>query len=165
MKKTKKEKSLKVVNVKLYPTDIQEELLTKLFGCYRFTYNQCLEYKIAVYNSGTTFYSGTTISSGNTFYEPKTNISQSKLQKYFHSILVKENEFLQEFNSNILKVGIQNMFTAFDRFYQKISGFPNFKSKTNEQSISFIKIKGWKLKQKFYFCHIMLKCQTKNIRL
>jgi putative transposase len=36
---------LKAIKVRLYPNKDQQFLINKLLGCYRFTFNACLQYK------------------------------------------------------------------------------------------------------------------------
>jgi len=110
----------KSIKVRIYLDDEQKQLFDRLFGCFRFTYNKLFALKQDSYNN-----SGITLSS-------------NELQKYFHSSLVIENEFLQEFNSNILKYSIQILYKSYVRFFKKISGFPKFKSRHDKQSITFI---------------------------
>jgi putative transposase len=109
---------LKSLKVRIYLNKEQEILFNKLFGCYRFTYNQLLNYK-------------------QNMYKENINISSNELSKYFHSDLVKHNEFLQEFNSNILKYSINIIHNSYVNFFKHTSGFPKFKSKNDKQSIKF----------------------------
>ena len=78
---------MKVLNVRIYPNEEQQLNLSKLFGCYRVVYNTLLDYKISEYQIN------------------KRNVSSKELQKYFHSVVLKDSNkiFLKEFNSNILK--------------------------------------------------------------
>ena len=92
---------LQAMKIRIYPDDEQQFLLTKLFGCYRFTYNQSLAFKKENYE------------------KDKKSISKNELSKYFHSTLVKDNEFLQEFNSNILKVSIDVLDKSYQTFFKK----------------------------------------------
>ena len=110
---------LKALKVRIYPTKSQQELLAKLFGDYRFVYNRSLALKESTYKN------------------LNKSLSQSDLQKYFHSRMVIENEFLQEFNSNILKGAIMVLDQAFQRFYKKQAGYPQYKSKFYKQSVKF----------------------------
>jgi len=66
-------------------------------------------------------------------------MNSNDLSKYFHSILLPHHEFLQNFNSNILKENIQILFKAFVDFYKGITGFPQFKKKSDDQSVKFRK--------------------------
>ena len=42
---------LKAIKIRLYPNKEQQFMINKLLGCYRFVYNQCLEYSIKMYES------------------------------------------------------------------------------------------------------------------
>lgn len=110
---------LKAIKVRLYPTNNQISILDRLFGCYRFTYNQCLAFKQDNYSSGIT-------------------VSYNQLGSYINKTLTKQHDFLKEFNSNILKYSVDVIKNSYNNFFKKISGYPNFKSKSNEQSIRFI---------------------------
>ena len=115
---------LRAIKVRLYPDNEQQLLLNKVMGCYRFTYNKCLEHIQEVYK------------------ETGKHEKITDTQKWFHSFLIKtpEYEFLKEFNSNILKVAIQNINTAYLRFFDKTSSYPKFKSKNkSNNSVKFYK--------------------------
>ncbi|MBU2563602.1 MAG: transposase, partial [Actinobacteria bacterium] len=59
--------------------------------------------------------------------------------------LKKENEWLKEANSQALQQTLKDLDTAYNRFFQKKSGFPKFKSKKNNQSFrvpQFFELKG-----------------------
>lgn len=112
---------LQSIKIRIYPNKKHENLFNRLFGCYRFTYNQCLDYKKNAYD------------------KDKTIISRNNLQKYFHSILIKDNIFLQEFNSNILKYSIDVLNKSYKSFFNQQKNHPTFKSKNDKQSIKFIK--------------------------
>jgi putative transposase len=110
---------LKAIKVRLYPNKVQQSTLERLFGCYRFTYNKCLVYKQNNYNSGTI-------------------ITYNQLGSYINKTLTKEHAFLQEFNSNILKVSVDVLKKSYNSFFKKISGYPKFKLKSNDQSVKFM---------------------------
>jgi putative transposase len=111
---------LKSLKIRIYLNKEQIELFNKLFGCYRFTYNQLLNYKQIQYK------------------ENYKDINSNDLSKYFHSDLVKQNKFLQEFSSHILKNSIQVIYNSYERFFKHISEFPKFKSKDDKQSVKFL---------------------------
>jgi putative transposase len=107
----------KAFKYRLYPSDLQKELITKHIGSSRFVYNLALETK-------TTAYLGS-----------KHNFSPFDLIKQLPE-LKKECEWLKEVNSQSLQQSIQNMDIAFKRFF-KGAGFPKFKSKhRGKQSFS-----------------------------
>lgn len=113
---------LKAIKVRIYPTKSQEEQLNKLLGCSRVVYNKCLDKKITSYK------------------ETKSNETLKSLGYYFHNDLLKDTDFvwLQEHNTKVLKQSLIDMLSAYKRFFEvKGSGFPKFKSKSNEQSCRF----------------------------
>lgn len=115
---------MKVLNVRIYPNEEQQLNLSKLFGCYRVVFNTLLDYKISEYQTN------------------KRNVSSKELQKYFHSVVLKDSNkiFLKEFNSNILKIATVNIDTAFKNMFKYKKGFPKFKSKRNyKETVRFIK--------------------------
>jgi putative transposase len=107
----------KAFKYRIYPTELQKELITKHIGSSRFVYNLALETKTSAYT-------------GN-----KHNVSSFDLIKQLPD-LKKECEWLKEVNSQSLQQSIQNMDVAFKRFF-KGAGFPKFKSKhKGKQSFS-----------------------------
>lgn len=101
---------------RLYPSELQKELIAKHIGSSRFVYNLALETK-------TTAYLGS-----------KHNFSPFDLIKQLPE-LKKELTWLKEVNSQSLQQSIQNMDIAFKKFF-KGAGFPKFKSKRDRQSFS-----------------------------
>ena len=66
---------LRAIKIRLYPNKQQEQAINKLFGCYRFVYNQMLALKQNQYN------------------ENKKSLSLSDLSKYFHGTLLKDEQY------------------------------------------------------------------------
>lgn len=110
---------LKALKIRIYPNKTQQTKLTKLFGCYRFVYNKCLELKQTRYK------------------EDGSNLNLSVLGKYFHGNLQNEYTFLQEHNTKVLKQAILNLLDSYKRFFKKEASFPNYKSKRDNQSVRF----------------------------
>ena len=112
---------LRAIKIRLYPNKQQEQAINKLFGCYRFVYNQMLALKQNQYN------------------ENKKSLSLSDLSKYFHGTLLKDEQYdwLKEQNTKVMKQAIRQMLTAYDRFFKQHNGFPKFKSKKDKQSALF----------------------------
>ena len=109
---------LKAYKYRLYPTKIQEVLLTKHFGCARYIYNYGLERKIKSYS------------------ETKKSISRFIIQADLPKLKKAENtKWLSEVNSLSLQAALLNLDMAFTRFFKEKKGFPKFKSKhDNRQS-------------------------------
>ena len=101
----------KAYKFRLYPNDIQTELINKILGCSRYTYNHYLDKMIN--NGYTTSYN---------------NI------KDFTNTLRYEAPFLQEIDNIIIHKSLYNLDDAFKRNFNQISGYPKFKSKYKRNS-------------------------------
>ena len=101
----------KAYKFRLYPNDIQTELINKILGCSRYTYNHYLDKMIN--NGYTTSYN---------------NI------KDFSNTLRYEAPFLQEIDNIIIHKSLYNLDDAFKRNFNQISGYPKFKSKYKRNS-------------------------------
>lgn len=99
----------KGLKYRIYPTDLQKELIAKHIGSSRFVYNLALETKITAYLGS------------------KHNFSSFDLTKQLPD-LKEECGWLKEVNAQSLQQSIQNMDIAFKKFF-KGSGFPVYKSK------------------------------------
>jgi putative transposase len=113
---------LQGIKIRLYPNKVQEEYISKLLGSYRFVYNQCLDLKIKSYTND------------------KTNLGLKELGNYYHKNLTKNEEYdwLTEHNSKVLKQSIIDLLDSYKRFFVNGTGFPQFKSKhNNNQSARF----------------------------
>ena len=111
---------LKAIKVRIYLDKNQQIYVGKLFGCYRYVYNACLAKKIETYKSD------------------KTSLNLKTLGNYFHNDLTKNQTFLTEHNTKVLKQSIINMLDAYSRFFKSKIGFPKFKSKhDSNQSVRF----------------------------
>jgi putative transposase len=101
---------LKSFRYRIYPTEVQCELINKHIGSSRFVYNLALETKIMAY-------------AGN-----QINLSCFDLIKQLPD-LKKECAWLKEINSQSLQAPIRNLDNAFTRFYKGQGNFPKYKSK------------------------------------
>ena len=111
---------LKAYKYRLYPTKIQEVLLSKHFGCARYIYNYGLERKIKSYA------------------ETKKSLSRFTIQSDLPKLKKSEDtKWLSEVNSLSLQAALLNLDMAFTRFFKEKKGFPKFKSKhDSRQSFS-----------------------------
>ncbi len=109
---------LKIVKVRLYPTQQQKEQLSKAFGCTRWLWNRFL----AMTNE--------------TYKNTGKGLSRYDLQKQLPS-LKKEYQWLSETYSQCLQVVCLNLSRAFINFFEKRAKFPRFKAKHQKQSISY----------------------------
>ena len=112
---------LRAIKIRLYPNKEQELKLNKVLGCYRFVYNHMLALKQKEYD------------------EKKKSLGLTDLSKYFHGILLKDEqyEWLKEQNTKVMKQSIRQMLSAYDKFFKQHNGFPKFKSKKDKQSALF----------------------------
>jgi len=106
---------------KLLPNKEQQKKLNAMFGCSRFVWNYFLDLNNKIY------------------LEAKEKDLKKKHLTYYDCAnkltgLKKENEWLKEANSQALQQTLKDLDTAYNRFFQKKSGFPKFKSKKNKQS-------------------------------
>ena len=102
----------KGIRVRLYPTEEQEVLFNKTFGCVRFVHNQ-------------------TLSDCKQSYE-QTQHFPSKNERIKNLVPMKEkNEFLKEVDSTALQQSVRDLNSGINNFFKNRShfGFPKFKSK------------------------------------
>ena len=110
---------IKTYKYRLYPTKIQEELLSKHFGCVRFVYNRFLfERKEQYQKTG----------------KSKSYYEQSKAL----TILKKEENYkwLNTVNSQTLQQALRHLEKAYTSFFRNNTGFPKFKKKNNRNSFN-----------------------------
>ena len=110
---------IKSIQVRLYPTKEQEELMFKSAGVARFSYNWGLDFlnKQKETNNKT--------------------LSIGELRKEFTKLRNdKEYTWLKEVSSEIPQQALKDLGIAFDRFFNKKSSYPKFKKKGKDE-ISF----------------------------
>ena len=109
----------KAFKYRVFPTDEQQEAITKTFGCCRFVYNWGLSEKIRIYEQ-----------------KGKT-VSCFDLIKRL-TLLKQEYPWLKDVYSQALQMSLRNLDNAFTKFFKKTGGFPKFKSRKNHhQSCQF----------------------------
>lgn len=102
----------KAYKYRLFPNNVQEELILKHIGCCRYIYNYGLERKIKIYQ------------------ETKEGISRFQLSNEIPELKKKEEtSWLKEVNSLSLQASLANLDIAFTKFFREKKGFPKFKSK------------------------------------
>lgn len=138
---------LRAIKIRLYPNKTQKQTLNKVLGCYRFVYNQMLALKQNNYN------------------ENKTSLGLTDLSKYFHGTLLKNEQYawLKEQNTKVMKQAIRQMLVAYDNFFKLDIGFPQFKSKKDNQSALF-PLEAISKNNTFETKHISLIKSLKNIK-
>jgi putative transposase len=104
----------KRLNIRLYPTKKQEDVLNNHFSGYRYAYNLCLEYKIHLWK-----------------YH-KINKSGFDLQNELFEI-IKEVDFLKICKVECIRQSALDVDKTYKKFF-KGSGFPRFKSKKEKQA-------------------------------
>jgi len=103
---------IKAIKVRIYPTQEQEDYISRLLGCCRFTYNSCLSLKIKTYN------------------EEKKSVSFGEIGKYLVELKNREEtSFLKDVHSKVLQQTLINLEAAYKSFFKNGQGFPKFKSK------------------------------------
>lgn len=108
---------MKAYKFRIYPSEIQKQLIEKSFGCTRFVYNHMLALQIKMYK------------------EQGKSHSKYDLVKMIPS-LKKEHEWLKEVDSTCLQASIDDLDSAYQNFFREIKkgnkqGFPKFKTKRN----------------------------------
>lgn len=108
---------------RLYPSEEQQVLLGKHFGCVRWAYNHFLEGRTKHY------------------LESKEKQLKRKSLNYFSdaknlTILKQqpETEWLNECNSQSLQHSLKHLDGAFNRFFKKLGKYPKFKNRHSKQS-------------------------------
>ena len=104
----------KAYKLRIYPTDLQRELIEKTFGSTRYIYNNFLAER------------------KNKYEESKTRISVYEQLKELTD-LKKEKEWLREIDSCALQVCVYNLDDAFQKFF-KGNGYPRFRAKGVHES-------------------------------
>ena len=118
-----KQKINKSYKFKIYPNQEQETFIKKSCGSCRFIYNYFLAEKTKYYNEHKK-----DKKKGLTFIETEHLLTILKKEK--------EYEWLNEINSQSLQFALRNLDSAYRRFFNKQSDFPNFKKKNQKSSFT-----------------------------
>lgn len=102
---------LKAYRYRIYPTQKQEELIQKTFGCCRFVYNQTLAYRKTLYET------------------KKESMSKIDCNNYVNRILKTQYQWLKEPDKFALTNAVYDMDFAYQKFFREHTGYPKFKSK------------------------------------
>lgn len=141
---------LKAIKIQIYPTDIQQDYISRLLGSCRFVFNNCLAHKINVYN------------------ETKETVGYAALGKYLTNLKQQEEtNWLKEIHSHPLSTELINIETAYKRFFKNGAGFPSFKKKGQKESCHFHtpsrkSIRGNRLTIIKQLKNILFKCSIKD---
>lgn len=123
---------LKSYKYKLKPNEEQIVLLNKHFGSIRFAYNYFLNERKKEYETN---------KQSLNYYDNAKALTELKKQE--------EYSWLNEINSQSLQVSLKHLDDAYNGFFKKRTGFPNFKSKHTKNSFKvpqFVKLEKGKLK-------------------
>lgn len=110
-----------VYKFRIYPTQAQQDLIQRTFGCCRFVYNHYLAQRIAVYEQ-----TGTTIN----YYTCSNDLTILKQQD--------ATVWLKEVDATALQSSIRDLDTAYQNFFRGLKqgkrvGYPKFKSKRDHR--------------------------------
>ena len=108
-------KIFKTYQYRIYPNKEQQVLIQKTFGCCRFVYNRMLQYKQDIYN------------------QEQRTANKFECVNYMVQVLKKEHEWLKEPDKFALTNAVFNLDSAYQRFFNKLSAYPKFKSKKNHR--------------------------------
>ena len=126
---------------RFYPQQDLVEILAKTFGCVRFIYNKTLDYSQQHYLNKY-IYKNSNSESNIKDKEKKLNPEYKSLtstDRINYAKTLKDNveyAWLNEVSSIALQQAIRNLNTAYDRFFKKTSGYPQFKKKLNRNSFT-----------------------------
>ena len=101
--------------IKIYPNLAQQIQINKIFGCVRYVYNFMLNLKQKLYS----------------FY--KINITYNHMSKILTE-LKKQKPWLCEADAVSLQQCLKDLDNSYQRFFNGISGYPNFKSRQGKNS-------------------------------
>ena len=104
-------KQYRAYQFRIYPNDSQAALIQRTFGCCRFVYNHYLALQLERYEKG----------------EPY--LSKTKANNHCNQVLKDEYPFLREVDKYAVTNAIWNLDSAFQSFFKRRTGFPNYKSK------------------------------------
>ena len=112
---------LRAIKIRLYPTIKQKIELNKTLGSNRFVYNSCLSYKKEEYDNN------------------ENSINLQGLALHFNNLRDRLGyDFLKEQNTKVIRYTLMNLMTAYKNFFERPDvGFPKFKSKKNEERVTF----------------------------
>jgi len=104
--------------IRLLPTPEQEKLFWKSAGIARWSYNFFLSYNQEKYNE---------------WLKDNTRekiIREGDVRKYINNVLKKTTHtWLKDVGSNVMKQGVKDANIALQQFFNKISGYPKYKSR------------------------------------
>ena len=133
-------KVYKAYKFRIYPNDEQKVLINKNFGCARFVYNYYL-----------------------TYIREHKYLNATACINHYVKQLKQEYPFLSETDSILIRKTLFNLENAFKKFFNKQSGYPNYKSKFSKNSYNTSAI--YRTYKERIYCNIELNLNTKQIKL
>jgi putative transposase len=130
---------LKAFQYYLLPDQEQKLLLSKFFGCARVVYNRALSQQKLHYSNSYLPYKQLLLDHPESKPKEKVYaiIPTFTLCSSFLKTWKEELPFLKECSAPVLQQSVLHLNTAFNNFFSKKAGFPKYKSKYGDQSISF----------------------------
>jgi len=111
-------KMFKSFKYRIFPDQVQKDLMSNIFGCVRFVYNLGLETKIEAWTSA------------------KKSYSCIDLTNQMKELKDTKAPWLAESPSQALQYSLRNLDNAYTNFFKRGVGFPKFKNKHGKQSFS-----------------------------
>lgn len=113
--------------IRLLPTAEQEKLFWKSAGVARWSYNFFLSYNQEKYNEW--------LEDNN----KERFVSEGDVRKYINNVLKKTTHiWLQEVGSNVMKMGVMDTNNSLQRYFNKISNYPKYKSKKRSKPSFYV---------------------------
>lgn len=107
----------KRLQIRLYPTKQQEQVLQQHADSYRFAYNLCLQYKKHLWD-----------------YHKKSVSGYDMQAELF--VLAKEVDFLSVCKVECIRQAALDVESTYQKFFKQKKGYPKFKSKKDKQSFT-----------------------------
>jgi len=105
---------------RIYPTENQKKFLDHQFGGARFVYNFFLNRRIEEYKKNKKSFH---------YYDDSKFLTQLKCDKEF--------EWMYEISNQVMQNSLQNLQTAYSKFFKKETKLPKFHKKKNEECIKY----------------------------
>ena len=113
--------------IRLLPTAEQEKLFWKSAGVARWSYNFFLSYNQEKYNEW--------LEDNN----KERFVSEGDVRKYINNVLKKTTHtWLQEVGSNVMKQSVKDANNSLQRYFNKISGYPKYKSRKKSKPSFYV---------------------------
>ncbi len=133
---------IKAYKFRIYPNQVQRELINKTIGCGRFVFN----FALAKHKETEAMWSRVNEMVQEGYFEAndyKGNFFKANDYKLYLGSLKTKHPFLKEVDSIALQDAVERLGKAYQRLYDKQGGRPRFKSKKNEvQSYSTKSVNG-----------------------